>query len=582
MKTTDQMCMNCLDGTLIDSVCNECQRSEWELIEELAYQSKFQHALPPRTNLENRYLVKKPIGAGSFGITYLAYDLRLNCHVIIKECFPADICTRSDNGYVIINDTNEFERNVKSFNREKQCNAYLYKVKGIKEVASVEFDFEANHTSYFVMPFYNGYNMLDMLKNHKHLFSERRALDFANRLLSILKRIHEAGIVHLDLKPANLFWIESEERLILLDFGAAEWIDMELSDDDDYIYTEDYSFEIAFSSEIRNSPVRDVKAAAVMIFEWATGDLPKHFSDPQAELSKHLSHFQAYAIMRAMSDNPAQRYPSVEHFQKALAGKPLVELNRGDYVLFGKYNGNPIRWRVIDYDDEGSPLLFSDQVICCKAFDAAGDQYANHTWRIHCGSNRWKTSNLRQWLNSDEQHVNWQGNVPERVNLWYGVNEYHQEAGFLCEENFSPSALAFVKSSKQKVLVASVDQSIAEKGVVLHRYASNNPTDAHSNSDESFSMMVEDRMFCINLSQLAKLYQYEHTVTDEQYHYWLRDPVGNDESQVRVVKKDGTIGSFHANHDRIGVRPAFYLNCLAFVQKPTGSGSKTDPYQIES
>lgn len=70
------------------------------------------------------------------------------------------------------------------------------------------------------------------------------------------------------------------------------------------------------------------------------------------------------------------------------------DLKVGDFIQFGKYNGESILWRVLEVDDS-KVMLISDKIITLKAFDAS--------YRIgycNCGYNRWNESNIRDWLNS--------------------------------------------------------------------------------------------------------------------------------------------------------------------------------------
>jgi hypothetical protein len=75
-------------------------------------------------------------------------------------------------------------------------------------------------------------------------------------------------------------------------------------------------------------------------------------------------------------------------------------VNVCDYVRFGKYNNEPILWRVIHKDANGDPVLFADRILTMKAFDAAGSYHDYDEDRWDYGSNYYPDSNIRQWLNS--------------------------------------------------------------------------------------------------------------------------------------------------------------------------------------
>src|SRR5690554_555744 len=75
------------------------------------------------------------------------------------------------------------------------------------------------------------------------------------------------------------------------------------------------------------------------------------------------------------------------------------QVNIGDYIEFGRYLDEPILWRVINKDENGI-MLFSDKVLCFKAFDAHGDddEFTGKFGEFNrwgSGSNYWATSNLR-------------------------------------------------------------------------------------------------------------------------------------------------------------------------------------------
>jgi serine/threonine protein kinase len=85
--TPESLCMGCRADKGDAQFCGVCGWKEGTPAESPLH-------LPPRTILDGRYLVGRALGQGGFGITYLAWDLNLNCKLAVKEYFPKDFCTR--------------------------------------------------------------------------------------------------------------------------------------------------------------------------------------------------------------------------------------------------------------------------------------------------------------------------------------------------------------------------------------------------------------------------------------------------------------------------------------------------------
>ena len=81
-----------------------------------------------------------------------------------------------------------------------------------------------------------------------------------------------------------------------------------------------------------------------------------------------------------------------------------TQIKAGDYIIMGKYNGNSLVWRVIDFDQDGDPLLFAKDVICKKGFGGP-EIYYSEIQQTHC-TNNWEKSSIRAWLNSDAEAGN--------------------------------------------------------------------------------------------------------------------------------------------------------------------------------
>lgn len=293
----------------------------------------------------------------------------------------------------------------------------------------------------------------------------------------------------------------------------------------------------------------------------------------------------------------------------------------GDYVRFGTYNGQPIVWRVIHNDTNKNPILFADRIISVKAFDAAGPYHrntrkANHS-RVTLGSNFYRDSNLRQWLNSDQKTIDWIQNDPERRRISGGYNVYHTEQGFLADGNFSAGERRLIRPFTHRVILSNIDTEFKSGGNAIHRM-SEDIKGSMTNYDSAYYQELTDRVFLLSVKQL-KEYVFDRSrelgpefvqatptpqavqqarltrpardqnaylnkkILDENVHleYWLNTPATGDfSSNVRIVKLNGTLEHANPHQGVKGVRPALMLDMAALNGMPRGRGTKTEPYQI--
>ena len=191
-----------------------------------------------------KYRIEKSLGQGGFGITYLAEQTNLGRKVCIKEFFIKEYGERtavpsenSGDDTVIVRESATVLTEVtavtsvaakrmevfrKRFVKEAKTIAKLYHpgVVGIHDV------FEENGTAYYVMDFIEGENLNDMVKREGAL-SEERALGYIRQVADALSYVHSHNIMHLDVKPANIIVRKSDDKAILIDFGAAKQYDSE-------------------------------------------------------------------------------------------------------------------------------------------------------------------------------------------------------------------------------------------------------------------------------------------------------------------------------------------------------------------
>jgi len=175
------------------------------------------NALTPGYKL-HWYTIKKILGQGGFGITYLAEDTNLNQSVAIKEFLPIEMAVRDQSSSVhpVSGEYGEqFKWGLDRFMSEAQTLA-KFKHPNIVRVFTV---FPENNTAYMVMEYEHGTEMHGLLKN-KATLSEEKLKAVILPILDGLKQVHAAGFIHRDIKPANIF-IRDDGSPVLLDFGSA-------------------------------------------------------------------------------------------------------------------------------------------------------------------------------------------------------------------------------------------------------------------------------------------------------------------------------------------------------------------------
>lgn len=158
-------------------------------------------ALPPGHRLAE-YEIVRVLGAGGFGITYLAFDHRLDVPVAIKEYFPGDLATRGDEWRVSAAATTNQDVFAWALDRFLDEARAIHRFRH-PNVVRVHRYLEANGTAYIVMEYVETESLKSILDRRKRLpAAEWRP--WMEALMSRLAHVHEHGYLHRDIKPANI------------------------------------------------------------------------------------------------------------------------------------------------------------------------------------------------------------------------------------------------------------------------------------------------------------------------------------------------------------------------------------------
>ena len=180
--------------------------------------SEFGDGLPAGARIEEFEIVRE-LGRGGFGITYLARDHALHRLVAVKEYYPVDWSMRQAGGSIGPRSTTmaaDYAWGLEKFVAEARVLARLDHP-GIVKVHRIV---EAAGSAYMAMEHIDGHSLADELLNSGPL-SAPRVHRLLQRLAEGLAEVHAAGLLHRDVKPANVMLRARDGSPVLIDFGAA-------------------------------------------------------------------------------------------------------------------------------------------------------------------------------------------------------------------------------------------------------------------------------------------------------------------------------------------------------------------------
>lgn len=261
----------------------------------------------------------------------------------------------------------------------------------------------------------------------------------------------------------------------------------------------------------------------------------------------------------------------------------VEEIELGDKIVFGEYNGVSITWRVLKISpDKTEAMLVTDKIITMKAFDAAdSDEYARHNGISYSsndeeananlelqafirGNSDWKDSDIRAWLNGEKELVDYGDSAPTKKKMSEHKNGYDIEPGFL--SNFSKKEIEAIKSVRLETKgngLSDKDMVVTEDKVYLLTLE-----DLELFEKAGMNMLTKPTEECLEQDE-SKWYQVEQDGYGVEMHYWwLREPVldssskcyavGNEYWEEKII--ENTVGL-----EGLGIRPAITVDLTSDV-----------------
>src|SRR5574343_1472836 len=175
------------------------------------------HALPAGYQIDE-YRIERQLSLGGFSIVYLAVD-DSGRRVALKEYLPNSLALRGE-GEITPNiapeHRSDYHYGKKCFFEEGRA---LAKLSHPNVVRVLNF-FRANETVYMVMDYDEGWTLQEYIQRRQKPVSENFVRNVFTRVLNGLREVHTHKLLHLDLKPSNIY-LRSDGTPLLIDFGAA-------------------------------------------------------------------------------------------------------------------------------------------------------------------------------------------------------------------------------------------------------------------------------------------------------------------------------------------------------------------------
>jgi YVTN family beta-propeller protein len=249
------------------------------------------------------YRIEALLGHGGMAVVYRAEDLRLKRKVALKLLAPQ-----------LAEDARFRER----FLRESELAASI----DHPHVIPIYEAGEADGLLYIAMRYVEGSDLKRLLEAEGPL-DPRRALALLGQAADALDAAHARGLVHRDVKPANIL-IAGEEQVYLADFGLTKQSSSEraLTETDQFLGTGDYMAP----EQIERRPLdgrADQYALGCVLYECLSGEVPYPGDQLMAVLWAHVNEqpptLAAYraldpVIAKALAKSPAARYSTCREF----------------------------------------------------------------------------------------------------------------------------------------------------------------------------------------------------------------------------------------------------------------------------
>ncbi len=341
--------------------------------------------LQPNTTLQGgKYRIERVLGQGGFGITYLARNTVFDIDVAVKEFFMKDENDRDGSSVTMPNTTKQelFQGQMEKFKKEAKR---MFAIKN-EHVIGVQDLFEENGTAYYVMDYIDGESLAERLKRTGRPMTESEVRLILPQILDALKAVHNAGMWHLDLKPANIM-LDKSGNVKLIDFGASKQLNAQkggATTSTAISYTSGYAPREQMEQNYdKFGPWTDIYALGATLYNLLTNKRPPMPSDIDDDISEDkqealpfpetVSKGTKSMMLKMLNTNRLQRPQSVDDI--------IIDSKENDNQAFSQDTVSPQEASVNNESDLEVTIvaqkLTKDEVISITSISESSNKKEN-------------------------------------------------------------------------------------------------------------------------------------------------------------------------------------------------------------
>jgi serine/threonine protein kinase len=296
---------------------------------------------PGQVLRDGKYVIKKKLGDGGFGITYLAEDKKGNT-VVIKTLKETD------------REHPDFDKYQQDFVNE------ALRLKGCQHphIVKVYESIKEGELWGMVMEYIEGEDIGSLGK-----LPESEALRYIRQIGAALAVVHDNGLLHRDVNPKNIMIRAAKSEAVLIDFGIAPEFSPDISQTHTVYLTPFYAPSEQYNPRARRGAFTDIYGLAATLYKLLTGQEPEASVSraigcplaPPQQLDSRISNIVNQAILKGLELNPENRPQSMQEWLRLFPDylTPNPSPARRGELDSGEGREQEIRW-----DDEPIPALY--------------------------------------------------------------------------------------------------------------------------------------------------------------------------------------------------------------------------------